>query len=86
MYAKLTGSSTRFHSPSQMNSDKCTFPYGGTQALKQKNVRFIIQCADKMSQRMDHLKMSDPLLEQDLINCFLGSLQQLRINLGMADA
>ena len=34
MYAKMTGSNTRFHSPSQMNSEKCTFPYGGTQTLK----------------------------------------------------
>ena len=62
MYLKLTNNSSRFHSPSQMNSDKCTFPYGGTSTLQQKNVRLIIQYAEKMSQRMDQLKKDDPML------------------------
>jgi hypothetical protein len=34
MYLKLTNNQSRFHSPSKINNDKCTFPYGGTQALK----------------------------------------------------
>lgn len=42
MYLKLTNSSCRFHSPSKMNADKCTFPYGGAGALQQKNVRLRI--------------------------------------------
>ena len=84
MYLKLTNNSCRFHSPSQMNSDKCTFPYGGTGALQQKNVRLIIQYAEKMSQRMDQLKKEDPILEYDLIDCFNKSMDCLKQNFGWA--
>lgn len=34
MYLKLTNSSARFHSPSKMSKDNCTFPYGGSGALQ----------------------------------------------------
>ena len=70
MYLKLTNNSCRFHSPSKMNYDKCTFPYGGTSTLQQKNVRLRIQYAEKMSYRMDLLKKEDPILEYDLIKIF----------------
>lgn len=86
MYLKLTNNSCRFHSPSQMNSDKCTFPYGGTSALQQKNVRLVIQYAEKMSQRMDQLKKEDPILEYDLIDCFNESIDLLKRNLGWTSA
>lgn len=86
MYLKLTNNSCRFHSPSQMNSDKCTFPYGGTGALQQKNVRLIIQYAEKMSQRMDQLKKEDPILEYDLIDCFNESMDRMKQNFGWASA
>ena len=86
MYLKLTNNSCRFHSPSQMNSDKCTFPYGGTGALQQKNVRLVIQYAEKMSQRMDQLKKEDPILEYDLIDCFNESMDRLKQNFGWASA
>lgn len=39
MYHKLTNNSCRFHSPSKMMKDNCTFPYGGAGALQHKNVR-----------------------------------------------
>lgn len=86
MYLKLTNNSCRFHSPSQMNSDKCTFPYGGTSALQNKNVRLVIQYAEKMSQRMDQLKKEDPILEYDLIDCFNESMDHLKRNLGWNSA
>ena len=80
LYLKLTNNSSRFHSPTQMNNDKCTFPYGGTGALHQKNVRLIIQYAEKMSQRMDQLKKDDPILLYDLVDCFNDSMRQLQTN------
>ena len=50
MYLKLTNSSCRFHSPSKMSKDNCTFPYGGSGMLQQKNnIRLGIQYAEKMS-------------------------------------
>jgi len=64
IYLKLTNSPTLSYSPNTV--EKCVFPYGGTQAMKGKNVRFIIQCADKMSQRLDSLRLSDPLVGYDL--------------------
>jgi len=39
MYLKLTNNSCRFHSPSKMQKDNCTFPYGGMGVLQHKNVR-----------------------------------------------
>lgn len=68
-----------------MNSDKCTFPYGGTGALQQKNVRLIIQYAEKMSQRMDLLKKDDPTLQYDLIDCFNDAMQKLKSNQGWSN-
>ena len=72
IYLKLTNSPTLNHSPAQI--EKCIFPYGGGQAMKGKNVRFIIQCADKMSQRLDALRLSDPLVGYDLQNAFTQAL------------
>ena len=34
MYLKLTNSSCRFHSPSKVSKDNCTFPYGGSGLLQ----------------------------------------------------
>jgi hypothetical protein len=34
MFLKLTNNSCRFHSPSKIDYDKCTFPYGGAGALQ----------------------------------------------------
>jgi hypothetical protein len=86
MYLKLTNNSCRFHSPSKMNGDKCTFPYGGSGALgalQQKNLRLGIQYAEKMSQRLDMLKREDPILNYDLIIVFTNSLASLKTNLNL---
>ena len=83
MYLKLTNSSCRFHSPSKMQKDNCTFPYGGTGLLhNNKNVRLGIQYAEKMSQRLDQLKQQDPLLEYDLVEVFRSNLSALVQHLG----
>lgn len=71
MYLKLTNNSCRFHSPSKMMKDNCTFPFGGAGALQHKNVRLGIQYAEKMSQRMDQLKQNDPLLDYDIVQLFV---------------
>ena len=81
---KLTNNNARFHSPSKMAND-CTFPYGGTGALQQKNVRIKIQYSEKMSQRFDTLKKEDPILSQDLIECFTKNLDQVMKNLSIND-
>lgn len=72
MYMKLTNSSHGFHSTTKRAEDNCTFPYGGSGALlqKNKNARLGIQYAEKMSQRLDLLKHDDPVLDQDLIKVF----------------
>ena len=84
MYMKLTNNVQRFHSPSKMGND-CTFPYGGAGALQQKNVRIKIQYSEKMSQRFDTLKKEDPILLQDLIECFTKNLDQVMKNLAIND-
>ena len=38
MYMKITNSSHSFHSNTKRNDD-CTFPYGGSGVLQQKNAR-----------------------------------------------
>ena len=86
MYLKQTNNVSRFHSPSKM-SRECTFPYGGTGALQQKNIRLGIQYSEKMSQRLEALKRDDPILSQDLIECFNNNMQLLvkRLDLPNAD-
>lgn len=68
-------------------SRECTFPYGGTGALQQKNIRLGIQYSEKMSQRLEALKRDDPILSQDLIECFNNNMQLLvkRLELPNAD-
>jgi hypothetical protein len=83
MYLKLTNNSCRFHSPSKMmQKDTCTFPYGGNGLLQKNNIRLSIQYAEKMSQRLDRLKQTDPLLDYDLTDVFFSNLQALITNLG----
>jgi hypothetical protein len=85
LYLKQTNNVSRFHSPSKMQSE-CTFPYGGTGALQQKNIRLGIQYSEKMSQRLESLKREDPILTQDLMDCFSQSIQRLAACLNVPNA
>ena len=85
LYLKQQNNVSRFHSPSKMQSE-CTFPYGGTGALQQKNIRLGIQYSEKMSQRLEALKREYPILTQDLVDCFSQNIQQLISNLAIPNA